>query len=86
MKQPRKLKRAEKEILSKNGLQASKWMYVSETEFYLKVWNKDTHTIKNVSKYPSKARRTDIQSSPFKKQLIILYHRRRLLNERISNS
>ena len=55
VKQPRKLKRAEKEMLSKNGLQASKWMYVSETDFYLKVWNKDTHTIKSVNKYPSKA-------------------------------
>ena len=56
MKQPRKLTRSEKIIISNNGLNATNWMLVEDLGAYLKIINKTTGTIKMVTKYPKKVR------------------------------
>lgn len=48
MKQPKKLTRAEKEVLARHGLIASQWMLVEQFGSYLKVIHKDTGKIKLV--------------------------------------
>lgn len=48
------LKRSEKEILSKNGLNAKDWLRVKETEFYLTIQHKETGKQKTVSKFPAR--------------------------------
>lgn len=42
MKQPRKLHRNEKEILSSHGFKANDWMLKKKTEFHLYLVNKKT--------------------------------------------
>lgn len=54
MKQPKKLTRSQKEILSNNGLNANQFMLVEEREFFLVVQNKETGVLKNVSKFPAR--------------------------------
>lgn len=54
MKQAKRLKRAQKEVLSNNGLNANQFMLVEEREFFLVVQNKETGILKNVSKFPAR--------------------------------
>lgn len=54
MKQAKKLTRQQKECLSAHGLVANNWMLVEETEFYLKIINKQTGTRKSVDKFRRK--------------------------------
>ena len=42
MKQPKKLTREQKEACSAHHLNAEHWLLVEETEFYLKLINKET--------------------------------------------
>ena len=56
MKQPRKLTRTEKGILSNNYLNATEWMLLDETEAFLKIIHKTTGKIKMVTKFPKKVR------------------------------
>lgn len=51
MKQPKKLTRSQKEAVSAAHLNASEWMLVEETEFYLKLINKSTNKRKIVDKF-----------------------------------
>lgn len=51
MKQPKKLTREQKECLSAHHLIASNWMLVEETEFYLKIINKNTGSRRIVDKF-----------------------------------
>ena len=57
MKQARKLKRAEKEIVSNNHLNAANWVFVSETDSYLKIMNKETSKQRNIPKTAKKVNR-----------------------------
>lgn len=54
MKQPKKLTRTQKEVLSNNGLNSNQFMLVEERDFFLVVQNKETKAIKNVSKFPAR--------------------------------
>lgn len=56
MKQPKKLTRDQKSIVSNNNLNASNWMLVEETEFHLKIVHKTTNKVKMVTKFPKKVR------------------------------
>lgn len=51
MKQPKKLTREQKIILSANGLVADNYMFVRETDFYLIVMHKVTEKQRRVDKY-----------------------------------
>ena len=51
MKQPKRLTRSQKECLSAHYLNADNWMLVEETEFYLKIINKQTGKIMSVDKF-----------------------------------
>ena len=51
MKQPKRLTRSQKECLSAHYLNAGNWMLVEETEFYLKIINKQTGKVRNVDKF-----------------------------------
>lgn len=51
MKQPKKLTRSQKECLSAHHLKADNWMLVEETDFYLKIINKETSKRKSVDKF-----------------------------------
>lgn len=51
MKQAKRLTRQQKECLSAHNLKADNWMLVEETEFYLKIINKQTGTRKSVDKF-----------------------------------
>lgn len=51
MKQPKRLTRSQKECLSAHYLNANDWMLVEETEFYLKIINKQTRKVRNVDKF-----------------------------------
>ncbi|MBQ2801701.1 MAG: hypothetical protein IJF03_09935 [Lachnospiraceae bacterium] len=66
MKQPKKLTREQKEIVSAHGLVANNWMFVEEvTESHIKVINKTSGKIKildiykkrNASPMPTKAKK-----------------------------
>ncbi len=66
MKQPKKLTREQKEIVSAHGLVANNWMFVeSATESHIKVINKTSGKIKildiykkrNASPTPTKAKK-----------------------------
>lgn len=50
MKQPKRLTRNQKEILSANRLKADNWSLVEETEFYLKIINKESGKTRMVDK------------------------------------
>lgn len=51
MKQPKKLTREQKEALTASHLNAKEWMLIEETDFYLKVVNKETGQRKSVDKF-----------------------------------
>lgn len=51
MKQPKRLTRSQKECLSAHYLNAENWMLVEETDFYLKIINKQTRKIRSVDKF-----------------------------------
>lgn len=51
MKNPKKLTRTQKEIVSSHGLNAKNWALVEETEFYLKIVNKDSGNTRMVDKF-----------------------------------
>lgn len=51
MKQPKKLTRSQKECLSAYHLSAKNWSLIEETDFYLKIVNKQTGTKRTIDKY-----------------------------------
>lgn len=51
MKQPKKLTRAQKECVSSYYLDAEKWLLIEETEFYLKIVNKENGARKTIDKF-----------------------------------
>lgn len=51
MKNPKKLTRTQKEIVSSHGLIVKNWALVEETEFYLKIVNKDSGKTRMVDKF-----------------------------------
>ncbi len=51
MKRAKRLSRRQKECLTAHYLDASKWMLVEETEFYLKVIHKETGARKTLDKF-----------------------------------
>jgi hypothetical protein len=51
MKQPKKLTRAQKEACSTHHLNAEHWLLIEETEFYLKLINKETGSRKTIDKF-----------------------------------
>jgi hypothetical protein len=57
MKQPKRLTRSQKECLSAYILKANDWMLVEETEFYLKVINKETGKTKMLDKFRREKRK-----------------------------
>lgn len=57
MKQPKKLTRQQKECLSAHYLNANNWMLIEETEFYLKIINKETGKTKMVDKFRKAGRK-----------------------------
>lgn len=54
MKQPKKLTRTQKEIVSGHGLKTDEWALVEETEFYYKLINKTSGVRKSVDKFRRK--------------------------------
>lgn len=54
MKQPKKLTRAQKEIVSSHGLNADEWALVEETDFYYKLINKTSGVRKSIDKFRRK--------------------------------
>jgi hypothetical protein len=57
MKQAKRLSRWQKECLTAHHLDASKWMLVEETDFYLKVIHKETGTRKTLDKFRREKRK-----------------------------
>ena len=60
MKQPKRLTRDQKEIVSSHYLKADDWMLAEETEFYLKLINKRNGKPKTIDKF--KRRKNDDSS------------------------
>lgn len=54
MKNPKKLTRMQKEIVSSHGLNAKNWALVDETELYLKIINKESGKIRMIDKFRRK--------------------------------
>lgn len=54
MKQPKKLTRTQKEIVSNHGLNADEWALIEETDFYYKLINKTSGVRKSVDKFRRK--------------------------------
>lgn len=54
MKQAKKLTRSQKEIVSKNGLRPDRWMFISDSEFEIKIIHKYSGNIRNIEKYAIK--------------------------------
>lgn len=57
MKNPKKLTRQQKECLSAHYLNADNWVLVEETDFYLKIINKQTGKRKSVDKFRREVKR-----------------------------
>lgn len=51
MKQPKRLTKTQKECLTAHHLNAKKWALIEETDFYLKIINKQTGTRKTLDKF-----------------------------------
>lgn len=51
MKNPKRLTRTQKEIVSSHGLKADEWALVEETEFYYKLIHKTTKKTKITDKF-----------------------------------
>lgn len=54
MKQPKRLTRNQKGILSANRLKADNWSLIEETEVYLKIINKESGKIRMIDKFRRK--------------------------------
>lgn len=54
MKRPKKPTRAQKEMISDNYLNASKWLVIHESDFFLKIVNKDSGKMKTITKFGNK--------------------------------
>lgn len=51
MKQPKKLTREQKIVVSANGLNPDNWMLIEQTEFYLKIIHKSSGKARIVDRY-----------------------------------
>lgn len=51
MKNPKKLTRTQKEIVSAHGLNTEHWSLVQEMEFYLRIINKQTGQTRMIDKF-----------------------------------
>lgn len=51
MKQPKRPTREQKAMISSYYLNPKQWMVAGETEFYLKIVNKETGKLRMISKY-----------------------------------
>ena len=51
MKNPKKLTRTQKEMVSAHGLNAEHWSLVQEMEFYLRIINKQTGQTRMIDKF-----------------------------------
>lgn len=51
MKQPKKLTREQKQIVSNHCLNPSNWMLVKESDFYLKIIHKESNNIRTIDKF-----------------------------------
>ena len=51
MKQPKRPTRAQKEAIAAAMLNPDRWSVIGETEFYIKIINKYTRTIRRVDRY-----------------------------------
>ncbi len=56
MKQPKKLTRDQKQIVSVNNLNPKEWMLIEDLGSYLSIFNKSTGATKRITKYPKKVR------------------------------
>ena len=57
MKQAKKPTRSQKEVISSYGLIASQWAVIEETDFYLKLINKENGQKKNIDRFVRKGNR-----------------------------
>lgn len=57
MKQPKKLTRDQKQIVSNHCLNPQKWMLVRESEFYLTIIHKETKTKRTIDKFAKGVRK-----------------------------
>ena len=57
MKQAKKPTRSQKEVISSNGLIASQWAVIDETDFYLKLINKENGQKKSIDRFVRKGNR-----------------------------
>lgn len=51
MKQPKKLTREQKIVVSAAGINAKNWMLVEQTEFYLKIIHKSSGKMRRVDRH-----------------------------------
>ena len=51
MKQPKKLTREQKKIVSNHYLNPDNWMLVKESDFYLTIVHKETKTVRSIDKF-----------------------------------
>lgn len=57
MKQAKKPTRSQKEVISSRGLIASQWAVIEETDFYLKLINKENGQKKSIDRFVRKGNR-----------------------------
>lgn len=57
MKQPKKLTREQKQLVTANNLNPKNWMFVDDLGSYIKIINKETNHIKMITKFPRKEKR-----------------------------
>ena len=57
MKQAKKPTRSQKEVISSHGLIANQWAVIEETDFYLKLINKDNGQKKSIDRFVRKGNR-----------------------------
>lgn len=57
MKQPKKLTREQKQLVTANNLNPKDWMFVDDLGSYIKVINKETNHIKMITKFPRKEKK-----------------------------
>ena len=57
MKQPKKLTREQKQLVTANNLNPKNWMFVDDLGSYIKIINKETNHIKMITKFPRKEKK-----------------------------
>lgn len=57
MKQAKKPTRSQKEVIYSHGLIASQWAVIEETDFYLKLINKENGQKKSIDRFVRKGNR-----------------------------